>query len=81
VFLLALFVLASGVVVVQVVANPLISLLGPAKTAAGRLTFAQGFNALGTTLFPCRFGADPGQSGQGHRCRPLGSGARCLPHR
>lgn len=52
VFLLALFVLASGVVVVQVVANPLISLLGPAKTEAGRLTFAQGFNALGTTLFP-----------------------------
>jgi len=31
-FLLALFVLASGVVVVQVVSNPLISLLGPAKT-------------------------------------------------
>src|SRR6476660_5546023 len=31
-FLLALFVLASGVVVVLVVANPLISLLGPART-------------------------------------------------
>jgi FHS family L-fucose permease-like MFS transporter len=51
-FLLALFVLASGVVVVQVVANPLISLLGPAKTVHSRLTFAQAFNSLGTTIFP-----------------------------
>ncbi|RKF17630.1 sugar MFS transporter [Altericroceibacterium spongiae] len=51
-FLFALFVLASGVTVIQVVANPLISLLGPARTAPSRLTFAQGFNALGTTLFP-----------------------------
>lgn len=52
VFLLALFVLASGITIVQVVANPLISLLGPAKTAHSRLTFAQAFNSLGTTLFP-----------------------------
>jgi len=51
-FLLALFVLASGVVIVQVVANPLISLLGPPRTAHSRLTFAQAFNSLGTTLFP-----------------------------
>ncbi len=51
-FLFALFVLASGVVIVQVVANPLISLLGPARTAHSRLTFAQAFNSLGTTLFP-----------------------------
>ncbi len=51
-FLFALFILASGVVVVQVVANPLISLLGPAKTVHSRLTFAQAFNSLGTTVFP-----------------------------
>ena len=51
-FLFALFILASGVVVVQVVANPLISLLGPAKTVHSRLTFAQAFNSLGTTIFP-----------------------------
>ncbi|MBK6411650.1 sugar MFS transporter [Sphingopyxis sp.] len=51
-FLLALFVLASGIVIVQVVANPLISLLGPAATSHSRLTFAQAFNSLGTTLFP-----------------------------
>ena len=51
-FLRALFVLASGVTIVQVVANPLISLLGPASTAHSRLTFAQAFNSLGTTIFP-----------------------------
>lgn len=51
-FLSALFVLASGVVIVQVVTNPLISLLGPAKTAHSRLTFAQAFNSLGTVVFP-----------------------------
>ena len=52
VFLLALFVLASGVVVVQVVANPLISLLGKPQTAHSRLTFAQAFNSFGTWVFP-----------------------------
>lgn len=51
-FLLALFVLASGIVIVQVVANPLISLLGKPETVHSRLTFAQAFNSLGTTVFP-----------------------------
>lgn len=51
-FLGALFILASGVVVVQVVTNPLISMLGPQKTVHSRLTFAQAFNSLGTTIFP-----------------------------
>ncbi len=51
-FLLALFVLASGITIVQVVANPLISLLGPPAMASSRLTFAQAFNSLGTTIFP-----------------------------
>ena len=51
-FLLALFVLATGVVLVQIVANPLISLLGPPRTAHSRLTFAQAFNSVGTTIFP-----------------------------
>lgn len=52
VFLFALLVLASGITIVQVVANPLISLLGPPHTAHSRLTFAQAFNSLGTTVFP-----------------------------
>ena len=51
-FLLALFVLAAGITTVQVVSNPLISLLGPPATASSRLTFAQAFNSLGTTIFP-----------------------------
>ncbi|HVC02973.1 MAG TPA: sugar MFS transporter [Steroidobacteraceae bacterium] len=51
-FLLALFVLAAGITTVQVVANPLISLLGAPATAHSRLTFAQAFNSLGTTIFP-----------------------------
>src|SRR5258707_7232902 len=51
-FLLALFVLASGITTVQVVANPLISMLGKPSTASSRLTFAQAFNSLGTTIFP-----------------------------
>ena len=51
-FLLALFVLGAGITVVQVVANPLISLLGSPRTAHSRLTFAQAFNSLGTTIFP-----------------------------
>ncbi|MEY4376990.1 MAG: hypothetical protein RJB26_1540 [Pseudomonadota bacterium] len=52
VFLGALFVLAAGITIVQVVANPLISLLGQPRTAHSRLTFAQAFNSLGTTVFP-----------------------------
>lgn len=51
-FLLALFVLAAGITIVQVVANPLISMLGQPQTAHSRLTFAQAFNSLGTTVFP-----------------------------
>jgi len=47
-----LFVLAAGITTVQVVANPLISMLGNPATAHSRLTFAQAFNSLGTTIFP-----------------------------
>jgi FHS family L-fucose permease-like MFS transporter len=52
VFLIALFVLAAGITIVQVVANPLIVLPGKPQTAHSRLTFAQAFNSLGTTVFP-----------------------------
>jgi FHS family L-fucose permease-like MFS transporter len=51
-FLGALFVVAAGITIVQVVANPLISILGRSETAHSRLTFAQAFNSLGTTIFP-----------------------------
>jgi FHS family L-fucose permease-like MFS transporter len=51
-FLFALFVLGAGITIVQVVANPLISALGHPRSASSRLTFAQAFNSLGTTIFP-----------------------------
>jgi MFS transporter, FHS family, L-fucose permease len=51
-FLLALFVMASGIAVLQVAANPLVTRLGPAAQAPSRLTLAQTFNALGTTIGP-----------------------------
>ena len=50
VFLLALFILASGITLLQVSANPYVSMLGKAKTAASRLTLTQAFNSLGTTV-------------------------------
>jgi FHS family L-fucose permease-like MFS transporter len=56
VFLMALFILASGITLLQVSANPYVSLLGEAKTASSRLTMTQAFNALGTTVAPF-FGA------------------------
>lgn len=52
IFLLALFVLAAGITLVQVVVNPLILALGPPALAHSRLTFAEGYNSLGTTVFP-----------------------------
>ncbi len=55
-FLGALFVLAAGITILQVSANPFVSALGPAKTASSRLTMTQAFNSLGTTVAPF-FGA------------------------
>ncbi|WHL19145.1 L-fucose:H+ symporter permease [Stenotrophomonas acidaminiphila] len=51
-FLASLFVLATGITVLQVAANPYVALLGPEQTASSRLTLAQALNSLGTTLAP-----------------------------
>lgn len=51
-FLGALFVLASGITILQVSANPYVSALGDPKTSSSRLTLTQAFNALGTTVAP-----------------------------
>lgn len=51
-FLFALFVVAAGITVLQVAANPLITLLGDPRSAHSRLTFSQAFNSLGTTIAP-----------------------------
>jgi FHS family L-fucose permease-like MFS transporter len=55
-FLAALFVLASGIVLLQVAANPCVAIIGPKETASSRLTMAQAFNSLGTFVAPF-FGA------------------------
>jgi MFS transporter, FHS family, L-fucose permease len=51
-FLGALFVLASGITLLQVAANPYVAILGPPKTASSRLNLTQAFNSLGTTIGP-----------------------------
>ncbi|MFY9752398.1 MAG: sugar MFS transporter [Candidatus Acidiferrales bacterium] len=51
-FLIALIVLAAGMTILQVSANPYVAVLGPERTAASRLNLAQAFNALGTTIGP-----------------------------
>ena len=51
-FLAALFVLASGVTLLQVSANPYVTLLGPEDQAPRRLTWTQAFNSLGTAVGP-----------------------------
>lgn len=51
-FLGALFILASGITLLQVAANPYVTILGDAATASSRLTMTQAFNSLGTTLGP-----------------------------
>lgn len=51
-FLGALFVLASGITLLQVAANPLVALIGNPKTASSRLNLTQAFNSLGTTIAP-----------------------------
>lgn len=55
-FLGALFVLAIGIVLLQVAANPYITLLGKPETASSRLTLVQGVGSIGTTVAPL-FGA------------------------
>ena len=51
-FLTAFFVLAAGICLLQVAANPYVTILGPSNTASSRLTLTQAFNSLGTTLAP-----------------------------
>lgn len=52
IFLFALFVLASGITLLQVAANPYVAILGKPETASSRLNLSQAFNSLGTTIAP-----------------------------
>ena len=51
-FMVAIFVLGSGVTFLQVAINPYVAVLGSETTTPSRLTFSQAFNALGTTFAP-----------------------------
>ncbi|MGH9513154.1 MAG: sugar MFS transporter [Terriglobales bacterium] len=51
-FLAALIILATGITVLQVAANPYVAVLGRPETASSRLNLSQAFNSLGTTIFP-----------------------------
>lgn len=55
-FLAALFILAIGIVLLQVAANPYITALGAPSTASSRLSLIQGMGSIGTTIAPL-FGA------------------------
>jgi FHS family L-fucose permease-like MFS transporter len=51
-FLFGFFVLAAGITILQVAANPYVTVLGEARTASSRLNLTQAFNSLGTTIAP-----------------------------
>jgi FHS family L-fucose permease-like MFS transporter len=51
-FLVALFVVGLGFAVLQIAANPYVTILGPERTASSRLNLAQAFNSVGTTTGP-----------------------------
>jgi len=51
-FLAALFILATGITLLQVAGNPYVAVLGKQETASSRLTLTQAFNSVGTTIAP-----------------------------
>ncbi len=52
IFLLAYFILAAGITVLQVAANPFVAVLGSEDGASSRLNLSQAFNSLGTAIAP-----------------------------
>ncbi len=52
IFLAALFILASGITMLQVAGNPYVAVLGPSESSSARLTLTQAFNSVGTTVAP-----------------------------
>ncbi|HVU34916.1 MAG TPA: sugar MFS transporter [Opitutaceae bacterium] len=51
-FLLALFIVGLGFTMLQIAANPYVTILGPERTASSRLNLSQAFNSFGTTIGP-----------------------------
>lgn len=56
-FLVALFVLSSGLACIETAANPYVTVLGPKEGAAGRLSVAQAFNSVAYIIAPTVGGA------------------------
>ena len=52
IFMLGYFILAGGITILQVAANPYVTILGPEETASSRLNLSQAFNSLGTAIAP-----------------------------
>ena len=52
VFLIAYFILAGGITILQVAANPFVAVLGSEDGASSRLNLSQAFNSLGTAIAP-----------------------------
>jgi FHS family L-fucose permease-like MFS transporter len=52
IFLMAYFILAGGMTILQVAANPFVAVLGSKEGASSRLNLAQAFNSLGTAIAP-----------------------------
>ncbi len=50
--LIALFVIACGIALLQVAANPYVAVIGPEESAESRLTLVQAFNSMGTFFAP-----------------------------
>jgi FHS family L-fucose permease-like MFS transporter len=51
-FLGGLFIVGLGFAMLQIAANPYVTILGPERTASSRLNLAQAFNSVGTTIGP-----------------------------
>jgi FHS family L-fucose permease-like MFS transporter len=48
----ALFIIGLGLAMLQIAANPYVTILGPERTASSRLNLSQAFNSFGTTIGP-----------------------------
>lgn len=51
-FLFSLFIVGLGFAMLQIAANPYVTILGPERTASSRLNLSQAFNSFGTTIGP-----------------------------
>lgn len=52
IFIFGYFTLAAGITILQVAANPYVTILGPPESASSRLNLSQAFNSVGTAIAP-----------------------------